>query len=334
MNRLKGLKTAVIGAGSWGTTLALHLYRKGYGVILWEKFPEQKERIEKDRENSAYLPGFPIPPDILITSNFSDLPDDLDLVVFAVPSQYLRSVAMESSKFIPAQAVIVSVVKGIEYGSFKRMSEVLSEELNNTSIAVLSGPSHAEEVVVELPTSVVAASHEERLAIFVQKAFMSARFRVYTNRDMVGVELGGALKNIIAIANGICSGLGYGDNTMGALMARGIAEISRLGVAMGADPVTFAGLSGIGDLITTCISKHSRNRLVGLDLARGKGLDEILEGMVMVAEGVETTRAARRLARIHSVDIPITDEVYKVLFEGKEPRSAVDDLMIREPKPE
>jgi glycerol-3-phosphate dehydrogenase (NAD(P)+) len=310
------------------------LYRKGYGVILWEKFPEQKERIEKDRENSAYLPGFPIPPDILITSNFSDLPDDLDLVVFAVPSQYLRSVAMESSKFIPAQAVIVSVVKGIEYGSFKRMSEVLSEELNNTSIAVLSGPSHAEEVVVELPTSVVAASHEERLAIFVQKAFMSARFRVYTNRDMVGVELGGALKNIIAIANGICSGLGYGDNTMGALMARGIAEISRLGVAMGADPVTFAGLSGIGDLITTCISKHSRNRLVGLDLARGKGLDEILEGMVMVAEGVETTRAARRLARIHSVDIPITDEVYKVLFEGKEPRSAVDDLMIREPKPE
>ncbi len=334
MNRGNEIKVAVIGAGSWGTTLALHLHGKGHRTVLWEKFPEQREILERDRENKQYLPGFKIPPEIKITSAMGDLPPDLDLAVFAIPSQYLRSVAKEANKHISPGAVAVSVVKGIEYGTFKRMSQVLGEELPGRSLVALSGPSHAEEVVAGLPTSVVVASKKEEHALFAQEVFMGSRFRVYTNEDIVGVELGGALKNIIAIANGICSGLGYGDNTMGALMARGIAEISRLGVAMGAQPKTFSGLSGVGDLITTCISKHSRNRKVGLELAGGKSLDAILKGMVMVAEGVETTRAARELAGIHDVDMPITEEVYRVLFEGKEPRSAVDELMLRDPKPE
>jgi len=334
MSKGNMLNIAVAGAGSWGTTIALHLFRQGHQITLWEKFPEKKERIEKDRENKEYLPGFPIPREIKVTSDFSDLSSDLDLIVFAIPSQYLRPVAREACSHVPGAAIAVSVVKGIEYETLKRMSEVLTEELNRSSVVVLSGPSHAEEVVVELPTSVVVASPDEGKAVFVQKVFMSTRFRVYTNNDIIGVELGGAFKNIIAIANGICSGLGYGDNTMGALMARGIAEISRLGVAMGADPATFAGLSGVGDLITTCISKHSRNRLVGLELARGKGLEEILKEMIMVAEGVETTRAARKLAAIKGVDMPIAQEVYRVLFEGKDPRTAVDDLMLRDPKPE
>jgi glycerol-3-phosphate dehydrogenase (NAD(P)+) len=334
MGRDKALNVAVAGAGSWGTTLALHLFRKGHRIILWEKFPEKKARIEKNRENLDYLPGYSIPPEIRLTSEFSDLPPDLDIIVFAIPSQYVRPVAREACGHINDGVIAVSVVKGIEYGTLMRMSEVLSEELNGSSVVALSGPSHAEEVVIDLPTSVVVASTDEEKAVFVQKVFMDTRFRVYTNNDIIGVELGGAFKNIIAIANGICSGLDYGDNTMGALMARGIAEISRLGVAMGADPATFAGLSGVGDLITTCISKHSRNRLVGLELARGKSLEEILEEMVMVAEGVETTRAARKLARIHHVDMPITEEVYGVLFKEKAPRKAVDDLMLRDPKPE
>jgi glycerol-3-phosphate dehydrogenase (NAD(P)+) len=334
VNSGKKLTVAVIGAGSWGTTLALHLLGKGYRTILWEKFPEQREILERDRENKQYLPGSKIPIEMKITSEMDDLSSDLDLVIFAIPSQYLRSVAKEVGKHIKSETVAVSVVKGIEYGTFKRMSEVLGEELTDCPLVALSGPSHAEEVVAGLPTSVVVASQKEEPALFAQEVFMGTRFRVYTNDDVIGVELGGAFKNIIAIANGICSGLGYGDNTMGALMARGIAEISRLGVAMGAKPKTFSGLSGVGDLITTCISKHSRNRLVGLELAGGKSLDEILKGMVMVAEGVQTARAARELARIHRVDMPITEEVYKVLFEEKEPRSAVDDLMLRDPKPE
>ncbi len=334
MNREKKLQITVIGAGSWGTTLAIHLHRKGHRIVLWEKFPEKSRKIRDEGENRAYLPGHRIAQDIMITSNLDDLPQDMDLVVFAIPSQFLRSIAKDVSQYIPRGTIALSVVKGIEYGTFKRMSEVLTEELRHPPVVVLSGPSHAEEVVVRLPTSVVVASSDEEKALLVQRVFMDTHFRVYTNNDVVGVELGGALKNIIAIANGICSGLGYGDNTMGALMARGIAEISRLGVAMGADPATFAGLSGVGDLITTCISEHSRNRLVGLELASGKKLEAILQEMVMVAEGVETTRSARALARTREVDIPITEEVYKVLFEGKEPRSAVDDLMLRDPRSE
>jgi glycerol-3-phosphate dehydrogenase (NAD(P)+) len=334
VNNFSELKVGIIGAGSWGTTLALHLHRKGCRIVLWEKFPEKSERIAKERENREFLPGYPIPNDLMVTSDAGDLPLDLGLVVFAVPSQAVRSVSREIGHRFRDGTTIVSVVKGIEFGTFKRMSEVLGEELEGLPVVALSGPSHAEEVVIQLPTSVVAASRDEEKAIFVQNVFMDTRFRVYTNSDIVGVELGGALKNIIAIANGICSGLNYGDNTMGALMARGIAEISRLGVAMGAEPSTFAGLSGVGDLITTCISAHSRNRMVGLKLAMGKGLEEILKEMVMVAEGVETTRAAKKLAEVHGVDMPITNEVYEVLFEGKEPRTAVDDLMLRDPKPE
>jgi glycerol-3-phosphate dehydrogenase (NAD(P)+) len=324
----------VLGAGSWGTTLALHLHGKGHRVTLWEKFPEKADRIAKERENREFLPGYSVPEEIEVTSDLRALPAEPRIGVFAVPSQALRDVAREAAGRLSGQMVAVSVIKGIEHGSLRRMSEVLAEELPGTPVVVLSGPSHAEEVVAGIPTTVVAASADAERARFIQEVFMGMRFRVYTNRDVVGVELGGAFKNIIAIANGICSGLSYGDNTTGALMTRGIAEISRLGVAMGAEPSTFAGLSGIGDLITTCISRHSRNRQVGLRLAKGLSLQRILEEMVMVAEGVETTRAARKLARIHGVDMPITGEVYRVLFEGKDPRAAVDDLMLRDPKPE
>jgi len=309
-------RIVVLGAGSWGTTLALHLQGKGHRVGLWEKFPEKADRIAKDRENREFLPGHTIPEEITVTSDLRALARSPAIAVFAVPSQALRAVAREASGRLGGQIVAVSVIKGIENGSLLRMSEVLAEELPGVPVVILSGPSHAEEVIAGIPTTVVAASTEPERARFIQSVFMGTRFRVYTNRDIVGVELGGAFKNIIAIANGICSGLEYGDNTTGALMTRGIAEVSRLGVAMGAEPSTFAGLSGIGDLITTCISRHSRNRQVGLRLAEGHSLERILGEMVMVAEGVETTRGARRLAEIHGVDMPITAEVYRVLFEG------------------
>jgi glycerol-3-phosphate dehydrogenase (NAD(P)+) len=327
----------VVGAGSWGTTLAIHCTWMGHRVTLWEKFEETARQIMMYRENRTYLPGIEIPADLRVTTDMAVLGEAFDVVLFAVPSQFIRATAREASRCFSRSVVITSATKGLERGTLSRVSEVLGEELDpdlTGDIVVLSGPSHAEEVSRKLPTTIVSASRDREKAEFIQRVMTSTHLRVYTNEDVVGVELGGALKNIIAIANGICAGLGYGDNTTGALITRGIAEISRLGVVMGADPMTFSGLSGIGDLITTCVSGHSRNRHVGVELAKGRRLDDIVREMVMVAEGIETTRAAVELSRRYDIEMPITDQVYQVLFENKNPKEAVDELMLREPKPE
>jgi glycerol-3-phosphate dehydrogenase (NAD(P)+) len=335
--RNSSLAICVIGAGSWGTTLAIHCSWRGHAVTLWEKFEDLAARLVRERENKTYLPGIPIPDDIEITSDLSVLEKGFDIALFAVPSQYIRGVVKGAAGHLEGEPVIVSATKGLESGSLLRISQVLAEELGDSHgqrLVVLSGPSHAEEVSRRLPTTLVSASSNPAAARRVQEALIDTHLRIYTNEDVTGVELGGALKNTIAIASGICAGLGYGDNTSGALITRGIAEISRLGVAMGADPATFSGLSGIGDLITTCISRHSRNRYVGVELAKGRKIDAILAGMVMVAEGVETTRAAVELSRRYGIEIPISEQVHRVLFEGKDPKTAVDELMLREPKAE
>ena len=328
----------ILGAGSWGTTLAIHLSQNGYDVSLWEFRRDVADRLRDDRENVDLLPGISIPDRIHISSVLKDtVSPRVEMLVFAVPSHVLREVAHKVAPLISDVPFVVSVVKGIENGTFKRMSEVLEEELPGifrARIAVLSGPSHAEEVSREIPTSVVVASGDPEVAVAVQRTFLSPRFRVYTNEDMVGVELAGALKNIIAIAAGISDGLGFGDNTKGALLTRGLAEITRLGIAMGAKASTFSGLSGIGDLITTCLSRYSRNRYVGEEIGKGKSLSHVLDRMAMVAEGVMTTKATYQLARHYNVEMPITNEVYAVLFQDKDPAQAVADLMTRTAKAE
>jgi glycerol-3-phosphate dehydrogenase (NAD(P)+) len=329
---------AVIGAGSWGITLAIHLAQQGYRTKLWEFRADVAKRLVSERRSGAFLPGIVIPDAIVISSQLEEiLSEETDMAVFVVPSHVLREVARKAGPHIRGEMVIVSAVKGIENDTFKRMSEVLEEEIPqnvNVPVSVLSGPSHAEEVSRHLPTTVVAASVDQRTAESVQHVFFSERFRVYTNQDVIGVELAGALKNIIAIAAGISDGLGFGDNAKGALLTRGLAEITRLGVAMGAVPSTFAGLSGVGDVITTCLSRYSRNRNVGEEIGKGKTLSQVLEGMVMVAEGIMTTKAAHQLARRYRVEMPITMEVHAVLFEDKDPARAVNDLMMRAAKAE
>jgi glycerol-3-phosphate dehydrogenase (NAD(P)+) len=328
-------KIAVLGAGGWGTTLAILLYGNGHSLRLWEYYAERALELERSRENALFLPGVTIPQKITITSNLNEALDDVDMVVFAPPSHVMRALAQETSPQLTEGVISVNVAKGLEKDTLKRMSQVLQEELApHVRIATLSGPSHAEEVSRGIPTAVVVASPDEDLNCQVQETFLSDHFRVYTNDDMVGVELAGSLKNIIAIAAGICDGLRYGDNTKGALLTRGLAEISRLGLAMGARSETFSGLSGMGDLITTCMSKYSRNRYVGEQIGEGKKLDQILSTMEMVAEGVNTTQSARLLAQARGVEMPITEQVYQVLFAGKDPRRAVNDLMHRVAKAE
>lgn len=330
-------RTAVLGAGSWGTTLGLVLHDNGHDVALWEFDPEQVEAIRRDGENRKFLPGVSVPPDVAITGDLEAALEGRDAVVFAVPSHAVREVARAAAPSIPRERLVVNVAKGIENETLARMSEVLSEELGRPLArltASLVGPSHAEEVSKRLPTTIVAAALEEETAVAARDLFMTDYLRVYTNTDLVGVELGVSLKNVIAIAAGICDGLGYGDNTKGALITRGLAEITRLGVAMGGSPSTFAGLSGMGDLITTCISRHSRNRYVGEQIASGRTLKQVLESMVMVAEGVRTTRSAVALGERHGVEMPITEQMHRVLFEDRGPREAIAELMVRDPKPE
>lgn len=330
-------RIAMLGAGSWGTTLAIILHGNGHEVTLWEIDRSQVDAIAKARMNDKFLPGIPIPGPIVITGDLAQAVEKKDTVVFAVPSHAVRSVAKKARDAVAGEALVICVSKGIENETLARMSEVLAEELMSPGgkrIGVLVGPSHAEEVSRGIPTTVVTAAARERTAVEIRDLFMTERFRIYTNTDLVGVELGVALKNVIAIAAGICDGLGYGDNTKGALLTRGLAEITRLGVAMGGRPETFAGLSGMGDLITTCISKHSRNRYVGEQIAAGKTLDEVLASMVMVAEGVRTTRSAVELSAKYAVETPIADQAYLVLYENKNPKEAIRDLMVREPKAE
>ncbi len=331
-------KIAVIGAGSWGTALAVLLARAGQPVVLWDRNQERVEEIRTARTNTRYLPGVNIPQCVAPTGDAREAVSGRDMVVLAVPSQVLRQVV--SRLPLPAgerRPIFVTTSKGIENRTLLRMSQVLAEAVEGLTperIVVLSGPSHAEEVARLVPTAVVAASVDAAAARQVQQAFMTPSFRVYTHADVIGVELGGALKNVIALAAGIGDGVGYGDNTKAALMTRGMAEITRLGVALGADRLTFAGLSGMGDLIVTCMSRHSRNRYVGEQIGKGRKLQEVLDGMVMVAEGVRTTESAYELAQRKGVEMPITQEVYRVLFEDKPPRQAVYDLMTREAKVE
>ncbi|MCK5219094.1 NAD(P)-dependent glycerol-3-phosphate dehydrogenase [bacterium] len=326
---------AVIGAGAWGTTLALILSRKGCPVRLWEYFPDYARKLAETRENPKFLPGVHIPENITISADIEKTAADCREIVLAVPAQKLRAVAkrLAGSGFKPLRVITAS--KGIERGSLARMSEVVRQEFGpGPEVCVLSGPSHAEEVSRAMPCSLVAASENEKNAQTVQELFSTENLRVYTSLDVVGVELGGALKNVIALAVGMVDGLGLGDNSKAALITRGLAEIGRLGKSLGANPETFAGLSGIGDLIVTCTSLHSRNRRVGEEIGRGRQLDEILEGMEMVAEGVETARSAKQLGERMKVEMPITFQINRILFEDIPPLEAVRDLMRRPRKAE
>jgi glycerol-3-phosphate dehydrogenase (NAD(P)+) len=327
---------AVLGGGSWGTALAVLLASKGHRVAMWELFPERAQALRRDRENKAMLPGIRIPDEVLVTSDMAEAFAGTDHTLLVVPSHGMRETAGRARKYHTDGRLITIATKGLEEGTLKRMSEVAEEALavDRSRIGVLVGPSHAEEVSRGLPTTVVAASADQSTAEAIQGIFMAPTFRVYTNLDVVGVEMGVSLKNVVAIAAGICDGLGFGDNTKGALLTRGLAEITRLGVKMGARQETFSGLAGIGDLITTCISRHSRNRYVGDEIAKGKTLQDVLGGMVMVAEGVRTTRSAVALAREHGVEMPIASEVHQILFGAKPPKQAIRDLMLRGRKPE
>jgi len=331
------MRIAVLGAGSWGTTLAVLLSEKNHDVSLWTYRPEQADLIIETRENSAFLPGIKIPKQISILTDIQEAAYKKDIIVSAVPSQFLRSVIMQIAHHELSQTIIVNVAKGIENHSLMTMSEVMLdvfEHEKKANLAILSGPSHAEEVIQRMPTAVVSASFNMRTARTVAAAFSTPYFRVYINDDIRGVELGGALKNVIAVGAGVVDGAGFGDNTKAAIMTRGIAEMTRLGVKMGALPRTFAGLTGVGDLIVTCMSKHSRNRYVGEQVGKGRKLDDVLKEMVMVAEGVATCQSSVDLAKKHSIEMAIFSEVHKILYEGKNPHLATEDLMTREVKGE
>jgi glycerol-3-phosphate dehydrogenase (NAD(P)+) len=327
----------ILGAGGWGTALAITLNANGHQVTLWEFDKQAASRLKRRRENKTFLPGIAVPKEIEITHNLPDAVQQKTYILVTLPSHVVRDVCLPLRSLMSASSIVISGTKGIENTTGKRISEILIETLPMLSadrIVVLSGPSHAEELAKMNPTVVVTACVNEITSRSVQKLFMNPFFRLYTSTDVIGVELGGALKNVIAIAAGIVDGLELGDNLKAALINRGLVEITRLGHMLGADPLTFAGLSGMGDLIVTCTSRHSRNRFVGEQIGKGRSLQQILNSMVMVAEGVRTTRSAMELANAYHVDMPITSEVYKVLFNGKNPRQAVTDLMTREAKAE
>jgi glycerol-3-phosphate dehydrogenase (NAD(P)+) len=328
----------VMGAGSWGTTLAVHLDALDWRVRLWDVDRANLDRIKADRENRKYLPGIALPESVEVIYDAAAALGESRLVVWAVPSLALRGVALAARGHLAADALEACATKGLEPapegGRAHRMSEVLEQTLGERPRAVLVGPSHAEEVSRGIPTSIVAAARQLAWAEAVQQAFFAPTFRVYAQDDLIGVELGSAHKNVIALAAGVGDGLGYGDNTKGALLTRGLAEMSRLGVAVGARRETFFGLSGMGDLITTAISRHSRNRRVGEELAKGRALDAILSDLGQVAEGVSTAPAVRSLAAEHGVETPITREICALLFEGKSAQDAIQALLSRDPKRE
>ena len=327
-------KISVLGSGSWGLALALLLHNNGHEVLLWSARPENARKLREKRENPDRLPGVRLPDEIDVLTDMERALKDVDVTVLAVASPYIRSTAHKMAPFVCKDQKIVNVAKGIEEKTLKTLSEVIEEEIPQGNVAVLSGPSHAEEVGRGLPTTCVISAHTQEVAEYLQSIFMSPVFRVYTTPDILGVELGGALKNVIALAAGTADGLGYGDNTKAALITRGITEIGRLGKKMGAQMDTFYGLSGIGDLIVTCASKHSRNRKAGYLIGQGYTMEEAMKEVQMVVEGVYSARAARELAEKYEVEMPIITEVNRVLFEGKSAAEAVMDLMLRDKKVE
>ncbi len=327
-------RIAVIGAGSWGTALGILLANKGLATTLYARQAVAAQLINEQKENSRYLPGAKLPDRLQATADLEQAVREAGLVVLSVPSHTIRAMVVQLRPFLKPGALVVNTAKGLELETLKRLSEVIREELPGDfrdRVAVLSGPSHAEEVALAMPTTVVVATEKKTVAEEIQDLFMAPRFRVYTNPDLIGVELGGALKNIIALCAGIAAGLGFGDNTQAAIITRGLAEIARLGVALGANALTFAGLAGVGDLVVTCTSRQSRNRRAGMALGQGRSLTETLVEVGMVVEGVRTTQAARELSLRTGVEMPIATQAYAVLFEGKSPADAVKKLMERGP---
>lgn len=323
------MKVSVLGAGSWGTALAVLLCENGHEVTLWSIDKREVEMIDEKREQVEKLPGVRIPDRIAVTNELENSISGRDMLVLAVPSIFVRSTAKMMKPYVEDGQIIVNVAKGIEEDTLMNMTDVIEDEIHNARVGVLSGPSHAEEVGRKIPTTVVAGAHDKETAETIQDAFMSPVFRVYTSPDMVGIELGAALKNVIALAAGIIDGLGYGDNTKAALITRGIVEITRLGMAMGGRAETFAGLSGIGDLIVTCTSSHSRNHNAGYLIGQGKSYQEAMDEVKMVVEGVYSAKAALKLAEKYGVEVPITEQVNHVLFDGVAAKDAVLSLLVR-----
>jgi len=329
------IRFAVLGDGAWGTTIALLLAQKeNHAVTLWSARAENGQILRERRENVRLLPGVPIPPAVALTTDIEQAVSGADLYVVAVPTVYLRETILRILPTLRQDVPVLSLAKGMEIGTFMRPSEIVRQMLGSPRVAVLSGPSHAEEVSRGCPTTVVAASLDVDFARWLQQCLGTERFRVYTNVDVVGVELAGALKNIMGLAAGIGDGLELGDNSKAALLTRGLVEMARFGVALGAEQQTFFGLAGLGDLITTCVSRHGRNRRVGERLARGEKLADILASTSMVAEGVYTTRSVHEKAARMGIELPITSEIYQVLYQDKDPLTAVNDLMLREPTSE
>ena len=331
------MRISVLGAGGWGTTLAILLYHNGHDVTLWEYKRRYAKTLSSSHENKIYLPGIRIPKEINITHSLEESCTGKHMIVLAVPSQFIRSVLHSIKHLNFADTTFMSVAKGIEKDSLLTVSQIVKDEIKNISnsqIGVISGPSHAEEVARKIPTAVVAASKDYSTAKQIQTAFITPYFRVYSSTDILGVEYGGAFKNVIAIGAGIIDGAKFGDNTKAAIMTRGIAEISRMGIGLGAKPETFSGLSGMGDLIVTCMSKHSRNRYVGEQIGRGKKLKDVLKKMTMIAEGVETCRSVHQLSSKHKIDTPIANAVYKILFEERDATKVTYELMTRDMKAE
>ena len=323
---------SVLGAGSWGTALALLLNSNGHKVTIWSILPNEIEQLKKDGENKRCLPGVAIPKEINLTADVNEAVRGKDVLVLAVASPYVRSTAHHIKDYIEDGQILVNVAKGIEEDTLFTLTQVIEDEIPNANVTVLSGPSHAEEVGRGLPTTCVVGAKDKKSAEFLQNVFMSEVFRVYTSPDITGIELGGALKNVIALAAGIADGIGYGDNTKAALITRGIYEIAKLGIAMGGKIETFTGLTGIGDLIVTCASMHSRNRKAGMLIGQGKSYEEAMKEVNMVVEGVYAAKAAKKLSVKYNVDLPIVEQVNEVLFEGKKAVEAVRELMLRDKK--
>lgn len=330
----KKYRVSVLGDGGWGTALALVSHRRGNPTLLWSAFPDYAKFLKEKLENQKFLPGLSLPKTLEISSVLKEAVDFGEILILAIPTQFLRNILHKLKEFDLSKKILVSVAKGIEKKTYLRPSEIVESILGRVKLVVLSGPSHAEEVARKIPTLVVAASKDEHSATEVRDALRDRGFRIYIQTDVVGAELGGSLKNVVAVAAGICDGLGFGDNTKSGLLTRGLFEMVKLGVRLGANPNTFFGLSGVGDLMTTCFSPHGRNLRVGRELGKGKKIQEILSGMEMVAEGVDTSEAVHELAARVGIELPIMSEVYKVLFQGKDCSRAVEDLLSRDAREE